>query len=89
MRHILPAQPVTAASFGMLEAASSALLVAVAGNLGSPDLARDVRGFAVKLYTPEGNWDIVEKRTNASVRMPRRWKIAARVSSGIASSVSR
>ena len=26
---------------------------------GSPDLARDVRGFAVKLYTPEGNWDIV------------------------------
>jgi hypothetical protein len=33
MRHILPAQPVTAASFGMLEAASSALLVAVAGFL--------------------------------------------------------
>ena len=31
----------------------------VAGNLGSPDLARDVRGFAVKLYTEEGNWDIV------------------------------
>ncbi|MEO6511524.1 MAG: catalase [Nocardioides sp.] len=31
----------------------------VAGNLGSPDLARDVRGFAVKLYTDEGNWDIV------------------------------
>jgi catalase len=31
----------------------------VAGNKGSPDLARDVRGFAVKLYTQEGNWDIV------------------------------
>ena len=31
----------------------------VAGNLGSFDLARDVRGFAVKLYTTEGNWDIV------------------------------
>jgi catalase len=31
----------------------------VAGNKGSPDLARDVRGFAVKLYTHEGNWDIV------------------------------
>ncbi|MCA0336746.1 MAG: catalase [Actinobacteria bacterium] len=31
----------------------------VAGNLGSADLARDVRGFAVKLYTSEGNWDIV------------------------------
>ena len=31
----------------------------VAGNLGSFDLARDVRGFAVKLYTTEGNWDLV------------------------------
>ena len=31
----------------------------VAGNKGSPDLARDVRGFAVKLYTQKGNWDIV------------------------------
>jgi catalase len=31
----------------------------VAGSLGSFDLARDVRGFAVKLYTQEGNWDIV------------------------------
>jgi catalase len=31
----------------------------VAGNKGSSDLARDVRGFAVKLYTQEGNWDLV------------------------------
>ena len=31
----------------------------VAGNKGSPDLARDVRGFAVKLYTKQGNWDLV------------------------------
>ena len=31
----------------------------VAGSEGSMDLARDVRGFAVKLYTREGNWDIV------------------------------
>jgi catalase len=31
----------------------------VAGNKGSSDLARDVRGFAVKLYTKEGNWDLV------------------------------
>lgn len=31
----------------------------VAGNKGSSDLARDVRGFAVKFYTKEGNWDIV------------------------------
>ena len=31
----------------------------VAGSKGSGDLARDVRGFAVKLYTKEGNWDLV------------------------------
>lgn len=31
----------------------------VAGNKGSADLARDVRGFAVKIYTKEGNWDLV------------------------------
>lgn len=31
----------------------------VAGNKGSADLARDVRGFAVKFYTNEGNWDLV------------------------------
>ncbi|MFL9841896.1 catalase [Sphingomonas sp. ST-64] len=31
----------------------------VAGSKGSADLARDVRGFAVKLYTKEGNWDLV------------------------------
>ena len=31
----------------------------VAGSQGSADLARDVRGFAVKFYTDEGNWDLV------------------------------
>ncbi len=31
----------------------------VAGNKGSADTARDVRGFAVKFYTQEGNWDLV------------------------------
>src|SRR5215472_10533862 len=31
----------------------------VAGSKGSGDLARDVRGFAVKLYTDEGKWDLV------------------------------
>ena len=31
----------------------------VAGNKGSADLARDVRGFAIKFYTREGNWDLV------------------------------
>jgi catalase len=31
----------------------------VVGNKGSSDMARDVRGFAVKFYTDEGNWDLV------------------------------
>jgi catalase len=31
----------------------------VAGSRGSTDLARDVRGFAVKFYTQEGNYDLV------------------------------
>ena len=31
----------------------------VAGSRGSTDLARDVRGFAVKFYTEEGNYDLV------------------------------
>jgi catalase len=31
----------------------------VAGSRGSVDTARDVRGFAVKMYTSEGNWDLV------------------------------
>ncbi|WP_315854065.1 catalase [Gemmata palustris] len=31
----------------------------VAGSKGSADLARDVRGFATKFYTKEGNWDLV------------------------------
>jgi catalase len=31
----------------------------VAGPAGSADTVRDVRGFAVKFYTEEGNWDLV------------------------------
>ena len=31
----------------------------VAGSRGSSDLARDVRGFAIKFYTEEGNFDLV------------------------------
>lgn len=31
----------------------------VAGSRGSTDLARDVRGFAIKFYTEEGNYDLV------------------------------
>lgn len=31
----------------------------VVGSRGSPDVPRDVRGFATKFYTKEGNWDLV------------------------------
>lgn len=31
----------------------------VAGGSGSSDTPRDVRGFAIKMYTAQGNWDIV------------------------------
>ena len=35
----------------------------VAGESGAADAERDVRGFAVKLYTDEGNWDLVGNNT--------------------------
>jgi catalase len=35
----------------------------VAGERGSPDTWRDPRGFALKLYTREGNWDMVGNNT--------------------------
>ena len=35
----------------------------VAGELGSPDTWRDVRGFALKFYTEEGNFDLVGNHT--------------------------
>ncbi|KAK1925960.1 catalase-like domain-containing protein [Papiliotrema laurentii] len=35
----------------------------VGGESGSPDLARDPRGFAVKFRTAEGNWDFVGNNT--------------------------
>ena len=38
----------------------------VVGSKGSADLARDVRGFAVKLYTQDGNWDIVGNTSRSS-----------------------
>lgn len=31
----------------------------VAGEAGAADAERDVRGFAIKFYTKEGNWDLV------------------------------
>ncbi|MEJ2252325.1 MAG: catalase [Candidatus Lokiarchaeota archaeon] len=35
----------------------------VAGERGSADTVRDVRGFAIKFYTEEGNWDLVGNNT--------------------------
>ncbi|WP_333794570.1 catalase [Hyphomicrobium sp.] len=35
----------------------------VAGELGAADAERDVRGFAIKFYTDEGNWDLVGNNT--------------------------
>ena len=35
----------------------------VAGELGAADAERDVRGFAAKFYTEEGNWDLVGNNT--------------------------
>ncbi len=38
----------------------------VGGESGSADTARDPRGFAVKFYTEEGNWDMVGNNTPVS-----------------------
>ncbi len=35
----------------------------VAGSKGAPDTARDPRGFAIKVYTEEGNWDVAGNNT--------------------------
>lgn len=35
----------------------------VAGEMGAADAERDVRGFSVKFYTQEGNWDMVGNNT--------------------------
>ena len=35
----------------------------VAGELGSPDTARDPRGFALKFYTEDGNYDMIGNNT--------------------------
>jgi catalase len=35
----------------------------VGGESGSADTARDPRGFAIKFYTEEGNWDLVGNNT--------------------------
>lgn len=35
----------------------------VAGEMGAADAERDVRGFSIKFYTEEGNWDLVGNNT--------------------------
>ncbi len=35
----------------------------VAGERGAADAERDIRGFAVRFYTPQGNWDLVGNNT--------------------------
>ncbi|GAA0228563.1 catalase [Cryptosporangium japonicum] len=35
----------------------------VAGERGAADAERDIRGFAVRFYTPQGNWDVVGNNT--------------------------
>lgn len=37
--------------------------VCLAGEAGSADTVRDPRGFAVKFYTEEGNWDLTGNNT--------------------------
>jgi catalase len=42
----------------------------VAGELGAADAERDVRGFALKFYTEEGNWDLVGNNTPLCAAIP-------------------
>lgn len=54
-----------AALFGAVGQATPLLarFSTVAGELGAADAERDVRGFALKFYTDEGNWDLVGNNT--------------------------
>ena len=46
----------------------------VAGERGAADAERDIRGFALKFYTEEGNWDLVGNNTPVFfVRDPRKF----------------
>lgn len=60
-----PLNDYTASSFLSSKGAAECLLrfSTVAGERGAADAERDVRGFALKVYTPEGNWDIVGNNT--------------------------
>ena len=54
-----------ASVFGKIGKHTEALLrfSTVAGERGAADAERDVRGFALKFYTDEGNWDLVGNNT--------------------------
>ena len=54
-----------AAIFSQIGKQTEALLrfSTVAGERGAADAERDVRGFALKFYTEEGNWDLVGNNT--------------------------
>jgi catalase len=43
----------------------------VGGESGSADTVRDPRGFAVKFYTDEGNWDLVTRFHTLLLQVPR------------------
>jgi catalase len=47
----------------MLGCVSFFCLTLPAGESGSADTVRDPRGFAVKFYTEDGNWDLVGNNT--------------------------
>ncbi|AMW20024.1 catalase family protein [[Mycobacterium] chelonae subsp. bovistauri] len=50
----------------------------VAGSRGSADTVRDVRGFATKFYTPQGNYDLVGNNfRSSSSRMASNFQISS------------
>jgi hypothetical protein len=58
----------------------------VAGELGSPDTVRDPRGFALRFYTEEGNYDLVGNNTPVFfIRTRSRCRSAAPCASACAS----
>jgi len=42
----------------------------VAGERGAADAERDIRGFALKFYTEDGNWDLVGNNTPVFFHLP-------------------
>ena len=45
----------------------------VAGERGAADAERDIRGFALKFYAEDGNWDMVGNNTPVFFRDPLRF----------------